>query len=87
VESVCNDWGISLGILQDAAYLAGWDRCHTQGGTFMPFETALTRAKHYGGWKAVLEKTDGLDDKFTGTQETLVNLKKKSRERWLNILK
>ena len=87
VESVCNDWGISLGILQDAAYLAGWDRCHTQGGTFMPFETALTRAKHYGGWKTVLEKTGGLDDKFTGTQESLVNLKKMSRERWLNILK
>ena len=86
VESVCNDWGISLGILQDAAYLAGWDRCHTQGGTFMPFETALTRAKHYGGWKTVLEKTGGLDDKFTGTQESLMNLKKKSRERWLNIL-
>ncbi|NBO55717.1 MAG: hypothetical protein EBU84_14255, partial [Actinobacteria bacterium] len=87
VEAVCNDWGISLGILQDAAYLAGWDRCHTQGGTFMPFETALTRTKHYGGWKTVLEKMGGLDDKFTGTQETLVNLKKKSRERWLNILK
>ena len=87
VESVCNNWGISLGILQDAAYLAGWDRCHTQGGTFMPFETALTRAKHYGGWKTVLEKTGGLDEKFTETQESLANLKKKSRERWLNILK
>jgi hypothetical protein len=86
VESVCNDWGISLGILQDAAYLAGWDRCHTQGGTFMPFETALTRTKHYGGWKTVLEKTGGLDEKFTGTQESLVNLKKKSRERWLKII-
>ena len=86
VEAVCNDWGISLGILLDAAYLAGWDRCHTQGGTFMPFETALTRAKHYGGWKAVLEKTDGLDDKFMETQQSLVSLKKKSRERWLKII-
>lgn len=86
VESVCNDWGISLGILQDAAYLAGWDRCHPQGGTFMAFETALTRTKHYGGWKTVLEKTGGLDEKFMGTQESLMSLKRKSRERWLKII-
>jgi 5'-3' exonuclease len=86
VEAVCNNWGISLGILQDAAFLAGWDRCHTQGGTFMPFETALTRAKHYGGWKTVLEKVGGLDNTITEVQDILINLKKKSRERWLKMV-
>jgi hypothetical protein len=87
VEDVCNNWGISLGILQDAAFLSGWDRCHTQGGIFMSFQSALTRTKHYGGWKTVLEKTGELDKKYMDVQERLVNLKKKSRERWLSIIK
>jgi hypothetical protein len=89
VEHVCNDWGISLGMLQDAAFLAGWDRCHTQGGTFMPFETAVVRVKHYGGWKAVMEKVgEGYDGvQYTEKEDALVNLKKFARERWRTMMK
>ena len=93
VEAVCNNWGISLGILQDAAFLAGWDRCHTDGkldkGKFMEFETALARVKHYGSWKIVLEKvvTSENDSLFKEKEECLLKLKKESREKWLKLIK
>ena len=93
VEAVCNDWGVSLGILQDAAFLAGWDRCHTDGKAgkdqFMAFETALTRVKHYGSWKTVLEKVGSPenDGRFKEKEECLVKLKRESREKWLKLIK
>jgi hypothetical protein len=56
VEDVCNTFGISLGTLQDTCFLAGWDRCHITGSTYMPFEVALNRMKHYGILGIVIEK-------------------------------
>ena len=93
VEAVCNDWGVSLSVLQDAAFLAGWDRCHTDGkaekGKFMEFETALARVKHYGSWKMVLEKVSNIenDTLFKEKEDCLVKLKRESREKWLKLIK
>jgi 5'-3' exonuclease len=86
VEAVCDNWGISLTMLQDASFLAGWDRCYSQGkGGYMKFDTALTRVKHYGSWKNVLNKIEkGMPDE--GVTEILNGLKKKSRERWQQYL-
>ena len=86
VEAVCDNWGISLTMLQDASFLAGWDRCYSQGkGGYMKFDTALARVKHYGSWKNVLNKMEkGMpDEKVT---EILNGLKKESRERWQQYL-
>jgi hypothetical protein len=73
-------------MLQDACFLAGWDRCHLTGASYMPFEVALNRIKHYGTLTNVLEKfLPVLVD-----QEALNRLKiikKESKERWVNILK
>ena len=93
VEAVCNDWGVSLSVLQDAAFLAGWDRCHTDGKAekdkFMEFETALARVKHYGSWKMVLEKVSNIenDTVFKEKEDCLVKLKRESREKWLKLIK
>jgi len=84
VEDVCNEWGISLNILQDASYLAGWDRCHLKGGEFIPFSRAISLVKFYGKLQPVLEKIQ----QFTSNESLLLlkQLKRESKERWLNIL-
>jgi 5'-3' exonuclease len=88
VEAVCNDWGMSLSKLQDASFLAGWDRCHMKGGEFMRFETALTRVKHYGTWHAVLEKYPVWNRaEKQQEEESLIKLKRESKERWRQLLK
>ena len=85
VEAACNDWGISLGHLQDACFLAGWDRCHlTNKGTYMPFEVALNRMKHYQSLTLILEKFPIEYD--PGAMDRLLVLKKESRARWQEIL-
>jgi 5'-3' exonuclease len=85
VEDVCNIAGINLGLLQDACFLAGWDRCHLTGTSYMPFETALNRIKYYGSLQAVMEKIP-LADKDEEALARLKNIKKESRERWVSIL-
>jgi hypothetical protein len=86
VEAICDNWGISLTMLQDASFLAGWDRCYSQAkGGYMKFDTALTRVKYYGTWKAVLDKMDKTMPS-EGVIESLNGLKKESRERWQQYL-
>lgn len=41
IEQICKFCGISLGDIQDAAYFAGWDRCHLSGSVYMPFNKAM----------------------------------------------
>lgn len=86
VENVCNTFGVSLGLLQDACFLAGWDRCHLTGGSFMPFEAALNRMKHYGILGIVIEKfiPEAIEKE---SYERLKIIKKESKDMWLNILK
>jgi len=85
VEAVCNEWGISLAQLQDACFLAGWDRCHVvTKGTYMSFEAALNRMKHYQQLIIVLEKFP--NDFDTAAMDRLLSLKKESRSRWQTIL-
>ena len=45
IESVCVQCGISLEHLQDAAYLAGWDRCHLTGHSYMLFNNAIEKIR------------------------------------------
>lgn len=85
VEAVCNEWGITLGQLQDACFLAGWDRCHLKGESYMAFETALNRIKHYHTLAAILDKFPSNTD--PDAMDRLVTLKRESRTRWQNILK
>jgi len=87
VENVCNTFGLSLGLLQDACFLAGWDRCHLTGTNYMPFEVALNRMKHYGILGIVIEKfiPDAQIDKEA--YDRLKGIKKDSKDMWLDILK
>jgi 5'-3' exonuclease len=87
VEQVCDKSGISLNMLQDACFLAGWDRCHLTGASYMPFEVALNRIKHYGTLNAVLEKFPSSDPVEQGALDRLKIIKKESKERWIHILK
>jgi hypothetical protein len=91
VEQVCNEWGITLSILQDASCLAGWDRCHLKGPPkgqeFVPFSKALSLVKFYGKLNAVIEKNPEIA--VSQSEEALVNLrqlKAESKGRWLKIL-
>jgi len=86
VEQVCDKAGISLNMLQDACFLAGWDRCHLTGTSYMPFEMALNRIKYYGNLNAVLDKFPVEDKEYNNAYGRLKNLKKDSRERWIKIL-
>jgi hypothetical protein len=87
VEKVCDNEGISLNMLQDACFLAGWDRCHLTGTSYMPFDIALNRIKYYGNLNAVLEKfKKELSETEEGPMERLKNLKRESRVRWVKIL-
>jgi len=87
VESVCNTWDISLAQLQDACFLAGWDRCHLTGGSYMPFGTAVNRIKYYLTWSTVLEKFPPEGGVDMAAVERLNVIKKESRARWVDILK
>ena len=85
VEQVCDKAGISLSILQDACFLAGWDRCHLSGTSYMPFEVALNRVKYYGNMNTVLDKFPvNVDNEAS---DRLKKIKKESRDRWVTILK
>jgi len=87
VENVCNTWGITLAQLQDACFLAGWDRCHVNGTSYMPFENAVNRVKFYQTWLAVMEKFHSEDTVDKEAVDRLNIIKKESKGRWLNILK
>jgi 5'-3' exonuclease len=87
VEQVCDKAGISLNMLQDACFLAGWDRCHLTGASYMPFEVALNRIKHYGNLNVILEKFLSKDSVEQEALDRLKIIKKESKERWVNILK
>jgi len=87
VENVCNTWGINLSQLQDACFLAGWDRCHLTGTYYMPFENAVNRVKFYQTWSAVIEKFHSEDTVDKDAIDRLNVIKKESRGRWLNILR
>ena len=87
VEAVCNEWRISLGQLQDACFLAGWDRCHlVTKGTYMPFEVALNRMKYYQQMTIILEKFPNEIIINPEAMDRLLVLKKESRARWQEIL-
>ena len=87
VEEVCNNWGISLGSLQDACFLAGWDRCHLTGTTYMPFISALNRIKHYQSINLIVQKFLPGCTIDTEALGRLAIIKKESRDRWHQILK
>jgi XPG I-region len=87
VENVCNTWGINLSQLQDACFLAGWDRCHLTGTSYMPFENAVNRVKFYQTWLAVMEKFHSKDIVDKDAIDRLNVIKKESKGRWLNILR
>lgn len=91
IEEVCNEWGITLSILQDASCLAGWDRCHPKGHPtgceFIPFSKALSLVKFYGKLNIVIEKNSEMA--VSQSHEALLNLKQlkaESKDRWLKIL-
>jgi hypothetical protein len=86
VEDVCNSWSISLGLLQDASFLAGWDRCLLKGESYMMFNTSLARMKHYRSLDTVIEKfiPDGVDQE---AYERLVSIKSESKVKWIQLLK
>ena len=87
VEYVCNDWGITLAGLQDASFLAGWDRCHTKGGEFMRFDSALARVKHYGTWQATIAKHPWNESVIiNGADDELNRLKSESKKLWVQLL-
>ena len=87
VEQVCDKAKISLNMLQDACFLAGWDRCHLTGTSYMPFETALNRIKYYGNLNTVLDKFPPSIPVDQEAIDRLKIIKKESKERWINILK
>jgi 5'-3' exonuclease len=86
VEDVCNVSGINMSLLQDACFLAGWDRCHISGKCYMSFDIALNRIKYYGSLQAILDKFPVDDSEFDEALGRLKSIKKESRERWIHIL-
>jgi hypothetical protein len=87
VEQVCDKAGISLTMLQDVCFLAGWDRCHLTGASYMPFDVALNRIKYYGNLNTVLEKFPPSTSVEQDAIDRLKLIKKESKERWVNTLK
>jgi len=87
VEKICTMWNISLSTLQDACFLAGWDRCHLDGTNFMAFDSALSRIKHYENLGMVVQKfiPDGKID--PESYERLRVIKKESKLQWVKIMK
>ena len=86
VEKVCTVLNISLSMLQDACFLAGWDRCHLDAKQYMPFDVALNRIKHYEGLPVVIDKF--LKDTSIDPEafDRLKAIKKESKERWVTIM-
>lgn len=84
VEKVCDSLGISLPMLQDACFLAGWDRCHLTDTGYMTFDSALNRIKHYGSMEPILEKFQ--ISKELAALSRLKQIKKESKDRWVQIL-
>lgn len=83
IETVCKDWGLTLGNLQDACFLAGWDRCHPDGKTYMNFESAVNRMKHYRNLCVVIEKFCEGEEIEEKKVESLRALKAEARARWV----
>lgn len=86
VEDICNTYKISLSMLQDACFLAGWERCHLTGTMYMPFETAVNRMKYYGSLHRVIYRFPVNDTCYDEALGRLKVLKKESKERWIKIL-
>jgi len=86
IENICNSEGITLGMLQDACFLAGWERCHLSGLAYMPFQVALNRIKYYGNLQTILQKFPVEDTSLDEAVERLKILKKESKDRWIAIL-
>lgn len=88
VEAVCMSWKITLAQLQDACFLAGWDRCHlSTGGTHMQFDMALNRIKHYKTYQNVLHRFPPAEPLEEGAIQRLLVLKKESKARWQHIIR
>jgi len=87
VEDICNKNEITLSMLQDICFLAGWDRCHLTGSSYMPFDVAMNRIKYYGSLATVLEKFPTNDPEEHEALLRLKQIKRESKERWLAILK
>jgi len=89
VEDVCGAWGLRLGQLQDACFLAGWDRCHPDGfpngSPYMTFEQAVNRIKYYRLLSVVLEKWPPQMPVEEDRLNKLKILKAESRKRWVNL--
>lgn len=86
IEEVCNNEGITLAMLQDACFLAGWERCHLTGLSYMPFQVALNRIKYYSSLQEILKKFSVEDPLLDESLERLKILKKESKDRWIAIL-
>lgn len=86
IEEICNSQGITLAMLQDACFLAGWERCHLTGLSYMPFETALNRIKYYGNLNTVIHRFPINDPLYDEALGRLRYLKKESKDRWVAIL-
>lgn len=86
IEEICNSQGITLAMLQDACFLAGWERCHLTGLSYMPFETALNRIKYYGNLNTVIQRFPINDPLYDEALGRLRYLKKESKDRWIAIL-
>jgi 5'-3' exonuclease len=86
IEEICNNQGITLAMLQDACFLAGWERCHLSGLAYMPFQVALNRIKYYSSLQDILKKFPVEDPSLDESLERLKILKKESKDRWIGIL-
>ena len=86
IENICNIEKISLPMLQDACFLAGWERCHLTGIAYMPFETALNRIKYYNTLQEIIQRFPVNDLLYNEALERLKILKKESKDRWVKIL-
>jgi hypothetical protein len=84
IEDVCNNWNINLSQLQDASFLAGWDRCHLKGIIPMSFESAIHRMKHYGSCLHILQKFNPTLVIDQDTFDRLQTLKEDSKKRWMS---
>lgn len=84
VEDVCGAWGLRLGQLQDACFLAGWDR-FPGASPYMTFEQAVNRIKHYRLLTTVLEKWPPKTPVEEDRLNKLKILKAESRKRWVAL--
>jgi 5'-3' exonuclease len=83
IEAICANWGISLSTLQDACFLAGWDRCHLKNLVPMSFESAIHRMKQYGSVHHILDKFCGELIVEEESFSRLKILKEDSKARWI----